>query len=93
MLHVFGTIGALILLGVFISYKLWWGIFVIGIAVYEGLQWLAVLGPLFITFILLKVSGIPLLEESSEKRYGHMPEFQAYRKNTSLLIPLPPGRA
>ena len=72
---------------------LWWGIFVIGIPVYEGLQWLAVLGPLFITFILLKVSGIPLLEESSEKRYGHMPEFQAYRKNTSLLIPLPPGRA
>ena len=64
----------------------WWGIFVF-VAVDLG-AWalLAVAGPLMITVLLLFVSGIPPLEESAQRRWGALPEYQAYRKRTRLLI-------
>jgi steroid 5-alpha reductase family enzyme len=65
---------------------LWWGIYIIALSVQHG--WLTILGPLTITFLILKVSGIPLLEE----KYKDNPEFQAYKKRTSAFFPLPPGK-
>lgn len=41
---------------------LWWGIFVGSTPVLDGAEWLVVLGPVFLTLLLLFVSGIPLLE-------------------------------
>lgn len=41
---------------------LWWGIFVASAPVLEGAEWLVILGPIFLTLLLLFVSGIPLLE-------------------------------
>lgn len=41
---------------------LWWGIFVASTPVLDGAEWLVVLGPIFLTLLLLFVSGIPLLE-------------------------------
>jgi steroid 5-alpha reductase family enzyme len=48
---------------------------------------IAILSPIFITFILLKVSGVPLLEKKHQKEYGNNPEYQQYVKNTALLFP------
>ncbi len=63
---------------------LWWGIFIITIPL-ENSLW-GIISPMTITYLLLKVSGIPLLE----KKYADNPQFQAYKKRTSLLIPMPP---
>lgn len=41
---------------------LWWGIFVGSTPVLDGAEWLVVFGPIFLTFLLLFVSGIPILE-------------------------------
>ena len=41
---------------------LWWGIFVAASPVLEGAEYLVVFGPVFLTLLLLFVSGIPLLE-------------------------------
>ena len=41
---------------------LWWGIFVAASPVLEGAEYLVIFGPLFLTLLLLFVSGIPLLE-------------------------------
>jgi steroid 5-alpha reductase family enzyme len=65
---------------------LWWGIFLICFAV-PGSIW-TVAGPLTITWLILKVSGTPLLE----KRYVDNPEYAKYIKNTSSFFPLPPKR-
>ena len=65
---------------------LWWGIFVICLTV-PGILW-TVVGPLTITWLILRVSGTPLLE----KRYVDNPEYAEYIKKTSSFFPLPPKR-
>ncbi|CAN6478645.1 unnamed protein product [Victoria cruziana] len=69
---------------------LWWGIFVAATPVLQGAEWLVVVGPVFLTGLLLFISGIPLLEDSTDKRFGTMAEYLLYKKTTSPLIPLPP---
>lgn len=62
----------------------WWGIFIIGISISNSL--FTIIGPLTITFLILFVSGVPLLE----KKYKGRPDFEDYKKRTSVFIPLPP---
>ena len=64
---------------------LWFGIFVFCYS-YEVPLW-TVIGPLWTTFLLLFVSGIPLLEASADKKYGDDSEYFRYKSNTSVLIP------
>jgi steroid 5-alpha reductase family enzyme len=70
----------------------WWGLFIVVIPSLRGLDWLTVIGPLFITLLLLFVSGIPLLEKSADRKYGDNAEYRSYRESTSILFPLPPRR-
>jgi len=37
--------------------------------------------------LIAKVSGIPLLEKSAQKKWGHLDEYQQYLKSTSVLVP------
>ena len=69
---------------------LWTGMFVIGAGLYEGTQWLAVISPLFIYLLLTKISGINMLDERAEARWGNDSDYQHYRQTTSILIPRPP---
>lgn len=60
---------------------LWWGVFLIALAVPGG--WVSIVSPLTISFLLLKVSGIPLLE----KKYEGNEQFAAYARRTSPFFP------
>lgn len=60
---------------------MWWGIFIILLEVPFGV-W-AIISPLLITFLILKVSGIPMLE----KMFEGNPEFEEYKKTTSAFFP------
>ncbi len=60
---------------------LWWGIFLIALG--SPIGWLAVISPLLINYLLLKVSGIPMLEA----KYQGNPEFKAYKNRTSAFFP------
>lgn len=65
---------------------LWWGIFIIVLPLQNGFWGL--ISPLTITFLLLKVSGIPMLEA----KYKDNPQFQDYKRRTSAFFPLPPNQ-
>lgn len=65
---------------------LWWGIWLIALSVPGGL--LSAIGPITITFLILKVSGIPLLEQ----KMAENPEFESYKNRVSMFIPLPPKK-
>ena len=60
---------------------IWWGIALVAVQSQYG--YLAFISPVIITFLLLKVSGIPMLE----KKYDNNPEYQEYKKHTSAFIP------
>lgn len=62
----------------------WWGVWLLALCIPSG--WLTIVGPLTITFLILKVSGVPLLEKKMENN----PDFIEYKKRTSVFIPLPP---
>ncbi len=72
---------------------LWWALFLYSIPALEGLLWVSVLGPVFITILLLFVSGIPLLEKSADAKYGSDPAYREYKRRTSIFIPFPPKPA
>lgn len=67
---------------------LWTGIAVIVLPVLQGWQWLTLISPVFVALLLTRVSGIPMLEASANKRWGDDPEYQHYVANTPVLIPL-----
>ncbi len=68
----------------------WWGLFVYAVPFLHGAAFAVVTGPVFITLLLLFVSGIPLLERSADARYGDDPGYREYKRRTSILVPLPP---
>ena len=43
--------------------------------------------PAFVTFLLLKVSGVPLSERKYDKKYGDRKDYQEWKKNTPMFIP------
>ena len=66
---------------------LWIGIAIIAIPVLQGWQWVAMISPLFVTLLLTRVSGVPLLEKKADKKWGGQADYEAYKKNTPVLIP------
>jgi steroid 5-alpha reductase family enzyme len=48
---------------------------------------MAGVSPAFVTFLLFKVSGIPLSETKYDKRYGDRTDYQEWKKNTPMFFP------
>lgn len=66
---------------------LWTGIAVIGAGQFEGPQWVGLLSPVFVTLLLTRGSGIPLLEEGADARWGDDPAYRQYRDRVPVLVP------
>jgi len=64
----------------------WWGLYLIAAA---GGAWWTILSPLAMTVLLLKVSGVSLLEKTITER---RPEYAAYQARTNAFLPGPPRR-
>lgn len=63
---------------------MWWGIWLIMSTL--PMSYIALISPITITFLILKVSGIPMLEKS----FADNPDFQEYKKRTNAFFPFPP---
>jgi steroid 5-alpha reductase family enzyme len=63
---------------------MWWSLWLIAAA---GGAWWTFFGPLLLTFLLLKVSGVALTEKDIASR---RPDYQDYIRRTSAFFPLPP---
>lgn len=70
---------------------LWTGMAIVAVPVLQGWQWATLISPVFVTFLLTKVSGIPALEEKADKRWGGQDDYEEYKRRTPLLIPKPPA--
>ncbi|MFT5889369.1 MAG: steroid 5-alpha reductase family enzyme [Zhongshania sp.] len=69
---------------------LWLGIALIALPVFQGWQWLSLISPVFVTLLLTRISGVPLLEKRADKKWGGNADYESYKRETSVLIPRPP---
>jgi steroid 5-alpha reductase family enzyme len=65
----------------------WWGMWLMAASVLPGV--FTIVGPIIMTFMLTKVSGVPLLEKKMGTR---RPGYEEYVQRTSAFIPRPPRR-
>ena len=66
---------------------LWLGVAIIALPVLQGWQWVAMISPIFVTLLLTRVSGVPMLEKKSDTKWGGQKDYEEYKKNTPVLIP------
>jgi steroid 5-alpha reductase family enzyme len=66
---------------------LWLGVAIIALPVLSGWQWIGMISPIFVTILLTRVSGVPMLEEKADKKWGGQEDYEAYKNNTPVLIP------
>ena len=69
------------------EFTLWAGLAIISIPYLYAINYIVLTSPLFIYLLLTKVSGVNLLEEIGEKRWGSEKEYQDYKKNTPKFFP------
>jgi steroid 5-alpha reductase family enzyme len=69
------------------DFLVWWGLFAIALATPWGFASLP--GPLLMSFLLMRVSGVPLLERSLARR---RPGWSEYAARTPTFFPRPPRR-
>jgi len=65
----------------------WLGLAVASTPTMSGMQYAAWLSPLFVYFLLTRLSGIPTLAKRGQKLWGDDPAFQAYLATTPRLLP------
>ncbi len=66
---------------------LWVGVSMVAIPVLQGWQWAMLSSPLFVVLLLMRVSGIPLLEKRADEKWGGQSDYESYKKNTAVLVP------
>ncbi|MBI1793239.1 MAG: DUF1295 domain-containing protein [Chloroflexi bacterium] len=66
---------------------LWVGVAIIALPILQGWQWVALISPVFVTLLLTRVSGVPLLEKKADKKWGGQEDYESYKKKTPVLIP------
>ncbi|NDJ54668.1 MAG: DUF1295 domain-containing protein [Chloroflexi bacterium] len=70
---------------------LWIGIAIIAFPALRGWQLLTLISPIFVTILLTRISGVPLLEARADEKWGGQPDYENYKAKTSVLIPMPPS--
>jgi steroid 5-alpha reductase family enzyme len=70
---------------------LWIGMAIIAVPVLHGWQWITLISPVFVALLLIKVSGIPLLENKADERWGGQDDYEEYKRRTPVLILKPPA--
>lgn len=67
---------------------LWVGVTVLATSAFSGWKWIGLLSPCFVYLLLNFVSGIPILEASGLKKFGHLPAYQQYLHSVPVFLPI-----
>lgn len=72
---------------------LWLGVALVALPVLSGWQYLTLLSPVLIYLQLRFASGVPPLERRADARWGGQQDYEAYKRSTPVLLPVPGGRS
>lgn len=65
----------------------WIGIFILATPYLDSWEYVSIVSPIWIIVLLTRISGIPLLVQSHDIKYGSMSSYQEYKKSTAKLVP------
>lgn len=66
---------------------LWTGMAVVALPALQGLSYLTLVSPVFVWALLMRISGVPMLEARADRKWGGEPAYEAYKAETPVLIP------
>jgi len=66
---------------------LWIGVAIMALPILQGWQWVALISPVFVTLLLTRISGVPMLEKKADQKWGGQEDYEKYKKETPVLIP------
>lgn len=65
---------------------LWTGVAVMSFSSLSGIEYLTLISPVFTYLLLVKISGVRMLEGRGQKTWGQDEEYIAYMKNTPMVM-------
>tara|TARA_B100000780_G_scaffold225637_1_gene164766 strand:- start:112 stop:579 length:468 start_codon:yes stop_codon:yes gene_type:complete len=65
---------------------LWTGVAVMSFSSLSGLEYATLISPIFTYLLLVKISGVRMLEGRGQKTWGQDEEYIAYMKNTPMVM-------
>jgi len=65
---------------------LWTGVAVMSFSSLSGIEYLTLISPIFTYLLLVKISGVRMLEGRGQKIWGDDEEYIAYMKNTPMVM-------
>ena len=66
---------------------LWSGLAIAALPSLNGFQLLTLISPLFVWTLLMKISGVPMLEAKADRKWGNEPAYVDHKSTTPLLVP------
>ena len=65
---------------------LWFGVAIMSFSSLQDLQYFTLISPIFVYVLLVYISGIRILENQGDKKWGHLDSYKEYLKNTPKLF-------
>lgn len=65
----------------------WLGLALVAFPALSGWQYLTLVSPVFTYLLLRYVSGVPILEERADEKWGHLEDYKNYKKETPIFFP------
>ena len=65
---------------------LWFGVAIMSFSSLQDLQYFTLISPIFVYILLVYISGIRILENQGDKKWGHLDSYKEYLKNTPRLL-------
>ena len=65
---------------------LWFGISIMSISSLSGIEYITLISPIFVYVLLTRISGVNFLEESANKKWGHLDEYKDYVRKTPKIF-------
>lgn len=65
---------------------LWSAIALLSISSLNGTQYLTLISPIFTYVLLVYISGVRMLDDMGNKKWGHLEEYREYKRNTPTLF-------
>lgn len=66
---------------------LWTGMAVVALPALQGFGYLTLVSPVFVWALLVRISGVPMLEARADRQWGGEPAYETYKAETPVLIP------